>query len=584
MLTYLKQCLKHEELLALEKADLQGGKAVELEHIMGGQLPAQAYKQFRDTAFMDEASGDILVILAPVVLVEKENKAKGKKYAQASFSPLYVPAWLASDGKLKMPREEEPWISRPFLRPNPSAKNPLWGELENYQLFIKFQGTLKNCDTWRRYIDKCARMLEESCLFTFTHVPPGFEVLGSKIIGIDHHIQRPFRSIYQLYEQLEEQNKHNVLLSGALGLDKKFKDMDETTLVAQRPRGVYDSNDHLSESEAKLVSLSSRGEGGGFLDYKSDKEDHESLLRSLVIEPWVNAAIERTAPPLIFFLSDEDNLTNLMFDVFPSKSAQGVDKRWLLDVKNLVTASLTPDYFVQNKARLGQHHLYFDEEHTFPALKGEEYLEKALPHYVHSAQQFLKSKGDLEACIDELHGLILKEVEDLQVCEEKYKQFQEAQGFITDESVGLLGAKENIYGRAEQRIAKAQGNIEAWGAYLKTEKESLSFVSKLRSKLSDTEIQEMTQNRTVFLNDIGIAVPPNQDVTDNELIEDMFKHNLKKLQSSLGRAKEQFERLEESLQVKDEWHETMGQYGLDAGGVIQRLSSIIGFGKRSLTW
>ena len=137
-LKFFRKCLADEELLSLEEHKLLGGYSIDLNDILKGQLSPTLHEQFASGLDPKIQSKPILVITCPVVLIEKETYGKSEKYVRKVFTPIYVPAWLTSKGRLLVPEEEEPWVSRHHLRPNPSNDFPLWGNLEEYETFVRY--------------------------------------------------------------------------------------------------------------------------------------------------------------------------------------------------------------------------------------------------------------------------------------------------------------------------------------------------------------------------------------------------------------------------------------------------------------
>lgn len=569
ILKYLRKCLADEELLSLEEMKLLGGESIDLNDILQGQLSPSLHEQFVSGLVPKNQSKPVQVIICPVVLIEKDTYGKSEKYARKVFTPIYVPAWLTSKGRLLVPEEEEPWISRHHLRPNPSNNFPLWGNLEEYETFIRYEGTLKNCDTWRRYIDKCNRMLEESCFFTYTHVPPGFEVLGSKIVAVLDPIQKEFKEIFKLYDQVTSQNKVNALMDRTLegkvqdviGLTVLEKGENFAAFAAKRIDSV------LQPSEKILLSqLSASDEGDLLLGVTAEDSDNTAILQTLILDSWVNAAILKEWPPIIFVVAGEKGVLPSVLQLFRNEDFKAMGllgRHWLTDVRSYATLSLSVPQFLKEKERYSGLHLYIDDDKMFPSLESETYLEKAEPRFLQVAGEYFGESLPLEAIIDRLHAELVAEVNELELCAKKAREYIKVKDSIPSSAADLLKNKDDIFQKANVKIDQALVNQAKFNLYIEEESQRLSLVSKIASKMNASTRAEVSEGRKKFFEDRKLSLPENLDIMDVKAIQSYLADMVEKVAGSLKKAQPQFEVLEKNVELQEEWFSLVEEYGID---------------------
>lgn len=569
ILKYLRKCLADEELLSLEELKLLGGESIDLNDILQGQLSPSLHQHFASGLSTKNKSKPVQVIICPVVLIEKDTYGKSEKYARKVFTPIYVPAWLTSKGTLLVPEEEEPWISRHHLRPNPTHDFPLWGNLEEYETFVRYEGTLKNCDTWRRYIDKCNRMLEESCFFTYTHVPPGFEVLGSKIVAVLDPIQKEYKEIYKLYDQVISQKKVNSLVDRTLegkvqdvqGLTVEGQGQNFFALAAKRVDSV------LQPSEKVLLSqLSSSDEGDLLLGVTAEDSDNTAILQTLILDSWVNAAITKEWPPVVFVAAGEKGVLPSVLQLFRNEDFKAMGllgKHWLTDSRSYATFSLSVPQFLKEKERYSGLHLYIDDDKMFPSLESEAYLEKAGPRFLRVAEEYFGESLTLEAIIDRLHAELVSEVNSLELCAKKAREYMKVKDSIPSSAADLLKNKEDIFQKANIKIDEALENQKKFNLYIEEENQRLSLVSKIASKMNASTRAEVSDGRKKFFEDIKLSLPEDINIMDVNAIQNYLADMVERVVVSLKQAQPQFEVLEKNMELQEEWLALVKEYDIE---------------------
>lgn len=279
-----------------------------------------------------------------VVLYPRVDKLHFEGGARSTFQtkylvPLVVFAKLDPDGQLKPIPDKPPWIPRTWLAPN-VGQDPAIGESEAVDAFLS-RNTFESVTEFSELLAYCDNLLQavsgtslesESILEDYIIQNHSLIQMDSLVVGASKNIQLVYEKILagdtpsQLFQRFVSPSDHNlepVLVGSAQGEIKKqhLAQMTDAFPLANRQRIALHHALNMKPAGELLAVNGPPGTG------------KTTLIRSIVANAWVEAAIQQSEPPVIVATSNNNQAVTNILEDFARIEEQLVDRalqgRWI---------------------------------------------------------------------------------------------------------------------------------------------------------------------------------------------------------------------------------------------------------------
>jgi len=518
----------------------------------------------------------IEVLLIPRVDILVSVGGRSNQNERQVLIPILVLAKLDINGVIT-PSEKAPWIPREWLNPNQSSDSTISDivTVDEYVTTNPFEGI----DTWQGMIEYCDAMLmnilgaevdEETDkrprLFDIK-ISDQFSQSDDFLIQIETPIKGAKEKILKSYDELIEQGKFPKLYERyGDSNDLKLRDCpDKTNCIknAKKHLGQMTGEFSLSDKQRNALHYFFSAQHGDVLAVNGPPGTGKTtLLRSVVADLWVNAAIEQTEPPVIVATSNNNQAVTNILESFAKVNEEGIDEslagRWLPGISSYGL------YVCSASAKAKDKYHYFSDKNdtTMQGWQTREFLEKASEDFLKKADSWKKID---EPTIEKIQGVLHKTL-----CDTKNILHT---GFSLYEKYEQTSSKlSKIYGSQESLMSK----INETNIQLESNNSRLTSTRRLHD-----EVLALWEKRNFWVN-LLMWLPPikkaeyrktqrfvmkhnlNIDTFDDKNVEAWFNQNTKTL-------KQQITILEDELKQCQSHHK---QWQSDESGLVDWIKNL----------
>ena len=462
----------------------------------------------------------IEVLLIPRVDILVSVGGKSNQNKRQVLIPILVLAKLDINGILT-PSEKAPWIPREWLNPSESSDITISDivTVDEYMTINPFEGI----NTWKGMIEYCDSMLmdilgveldeetdKKPSLFDIK-ISDQFSQSDDFLIQIETPIKGVKEKILKSYDELIEQGKFPKLYARyGDNNELKLRDfLDQTNCIenAKMHLGQMTGEFSLSDKQRNALHYFFSTQHGEILAVNGPPGTGKTtLLRSVVADLWVNAAIKQTEPPVIVAASNNNQAVTNILESFAKVNEDGIEEslagRWLPEISSygLYVCSASA------KAK-GKYHYFSDKnDTTMQGWQTREFLEKASEDFLKKADSWKKID---EPTIEKIQGVLHKTL-----CDTKDILHT---GFFLYEKYEQTNRKfSKIYGSQESLMSKIN----------ETNKQRESHSSRLTSirRLYD-EVLALWEKRSFWVN-LLMWLPPIRKAEYLKTQRFVMKHDL----------------------------------------------------------
>lgn len=397
--------------------------------------------------------------------------------------PLLVIAKLNRSGQLT-PTDKPPWIPREWLSPSQSADMIIADTqvVDDFLTVNPFEGI----DTWQQLNEYCCKMLmcvlspdsDQELLDIFSiDISDQYKQSNTFLIQLDAPIKGAKKKILTSYDALIDSDTLPLLLQRYCALSEqpldRFEDQTDSLTHASTHYGQMTGEFPLSKKQRNALHFSFDNKDGEILAVNGPPGTGKTtLLRSVVADRWVNAALEKSEPPIIIAASNNNQAVTNILESFASVDEEGMMEslkgRW---IPNLDSYGL---YCCSSKAKNKKKYTYFvdNTDSSMLGLQTREYLEEASAFFIDKGNRWKKisipSIGNIQA---ELHKELLKTKQQMQLGFTLYKKYCD----INCRYIKLFGSLEKLDNSIAELVTKITSNNKSLKTILSNHDEFLAL-------------------------------------------------------------------------------------------------------------
>lgn len=438
----------------------------------------QIWSQYKDKAAYGQTAADIASsndTLIPIIILgrgfspkHEHGKVITAKSSCAFYYTLHIPASINSSGLLTYSELSVPWIGRQYLYPNEEAdeNTPIIGDVSVYDDWLNKNplGELSWAEFMKWCDELCRHVIDEK-------IPEGFIALSDFRIDISKSAKNTARSLCQLYDALQLENKFPALFNRICygREDHHYVDSNLRIRKLASARGTMSTAYGLADSQADAIAAYKDLSTGEILAVNGPPGTGKTtLLQSIIASEVLTKAMEGGSPAVIVGVSTNNRAVvninrslNEIFEENPGSLLFVWAQRWIKNA-NTYGLYLPSGEDKANEAKKngykiavknGQKWTEFPERET-----DKEYLTSNKLYWLKCYVDTYGIESDsIEICLDkireDLHGINQKIIQ-YQVCLEDYQAISNwwlttAQGltpkaYIEKEDVILTGTIDQI--------------------------------------------------------------------------------------------------------------------------------------------
>lgn len=451
VLQYWRNCLADADKMGLPIDKMKEGQEFTLEQFKSGRLPALKIKRFFDVAEeeirkknkkrkkyqrKDKKQQEEKVVLeklttliAPYTLVKNhEHGTKiGGEVSPKELSPLWLTADITRAGELLPCKEPSyPWIERRCLTPNEAHLNtlafPIIGDVTQVDKFYSHNTDLfsEGEQTWKALFsyaeDLFSKLLaaQPDILLkqNFSRISKGYILCITNMKGVSTGLITTYD---QYISGSPDKIPKIVTHFCALTDEKPLADLPEETLftASEHHLGQIQQQYPLAATQRRSLSyFNAMKNNSVFTIHGPPGTGKTTLLLSVIVSQWIEAAIQKKFPPIIVAASTNNlaiiNILNHFKEDGHENSSEKLT-RWLPDF-DCYGLYLAPGHKETSAKDSGFcYRLKQDNFSSLSPLYTVEYRLKAKAHFLSQHNQyFKKNETDLKRCQQFIHKKILE--------------------------------------------------------------------------------------------------------------------------------------------------------------------------------
>lgn len=436
---------------------------------------------FKASAKHDRVNELELVLIPRIDLrVQNHGAAIGKQ--SPLLTPLIAEVRLSRTGELK-PGNIPPSVPREYLAPNQSDQTP-FTHVDVLDAFLTHHPF--TADNWVAFKTYCQTMLW--CLVTGTHDVKEHEVPESlfdcslvdgyqlktnvSLVMLEPQIKAGFH-IRKIYDDIIRGQSLNPLFQRMFAPQssqtKPYEDLTFDVNAAKLHHGQMTAEFPLADKQRNALHYITRMQDGDVLAINGPPGTGKTtLLRSVVANAWVNAALEEKEPPIIVAASSSNQAVTNILDSFQRIEETHIENalkgRWL---PNLHTYGLYA--CGNNKANENNPYAYITKKGAglMQAMENNEPIEVLIQHFLQCLHvwQGQSSIGSVDEAAKMLHSQ-LKACCKIQHTLPEY--FAEMQALVSkcQKSYGSEHALNDFIHTAGEELTEIEHTKKQWQSVL----------------------------------------------------------------------------------------------------------------------
>ena len=349
--------------------------------------------------FASDVESNISVAICPLRL-QRISEADPLVANTPRFVDAYwIPAEIAKDGTLLVPKRPLPWIPRAYLEPMVSDETVIIGSLDEFeQHLLRFP--FSESMTWPQYWKEAKALFKAACGSDFIEFTlPDYRKRKFAAVVLDSSGQGATANPRRIYQQVLQGRRHSGVLSNLVQIkekDRKYVKRTTYSLAkgAKAHLGQFEHAFPLSPSQRNAVhNYFSLGSGTILAVSGPPGTGKTTLLQSIIASLWAKAAHDGGKPPIILACAETNQaVTNIIESFAQAKTKQGpLAGHWLPGVKSYGT-------YCPSKARaedaeaMGIHYERGDGEGLSKQMENWAYIREAQKQYLQRSSTLVGKK------------------------------------------------------------------------------------------------------------------------------------------------------------------------------------------------
>ncbi len=264
------------------------------------------------------------------------------------LTPLLMFVNLTNEGELK-PSDKSPWVPRVWLDPN-ETNNKILCHFKTVDDFFT-HNPYEGIETWQELTTYCTELLcaisdnnynESISLFDF-NIHSEYKLYQQSILQIETDIQGASRNIKPVLEVLTNLKSMPPLYERfcrkTVEKPKNYQNLEHKVASTKNHLGQMTGEFPLSPNQRNSLHHFFEMQEGEILAINGPPGTGKTtLLRSVVANMWVRAALKKSEPPIIVASSNNNQAATNILDSFAMVDEVGIENelkgRWLPNVKS----------------------------------------------------------------------------------------------------------------------------------------------------------------------------------------------------------------------------------------------------------
>lgn len=495
LIKYWRNSLADAERMNIDPKRLEGAFAISKDAIKKGAIDSSLTEKIfqevlrlkkEDSSIQDIFKGFVYVLICPIKAMAKvERGAENNTYDQI-ITPLWIPAVVSKTGDIQPKADSFPWIPRDLLEPSfgrTVTVGSVW-DVDDY-LTIHRQ-TFKQEDTWEslwEYSNGLFKHVTNQSLDEFEL--ENYEVDPYAYILIESTEQGSAKNIIKLYDMIIRDNQIPSLLKQfASPVEERLlpllNDADERT-ICKKHIGQMGYKYPLSSSQREALHHFLTLEHGEILAVNGPPGTGKTtLLQSVIATMWVEAALNKTEPPVIVAASANNQAVTNIIDSFgkidePEKWP--LAGRWLNGVYSygLYCPSQVKIKEAQDKFQVANY--LREDKGPFPqTVEDPSYVEENKKYFLKKCSEYVQRKvSTLSSCLEILHANLKNTVSEITRGVELFQRYTEYKAEIANRYLAYNGVEQFIelmeleLKRLDNEMNELRAVEDGWQKHFNTE-------------------------------------------------------------------------------------------------------------------
>lgn len=463
-------------VLGPDKKPKKGAHYETLEHEswLTGCIPEEQAKAIIEAwqESNQKTSDQVELVMFPRVDLLRYRGGEHHRGKRRVLLPLVVFVRLTSKGQLE-PSDKAPWIPREWLSPNQSGVESI-ADVVTVDDFLT-QHPFEGIETWSELVSYCTRML---CWITgVEYIPWGKGQPGTSIFELDIHTDYELcpQSLLQVLDLPIVGAKEKMFrVLDKLGEKEELPPLYRSYINWNSPPLLPNQNlefesdsacQHLGQMTGEFpLSPKQRNALHHFLKQSAGEmlavngppgTGKTTLLRSVVANLWVQAALDENEPPLIVASSNNNQAVTNILESFARVDESGLDEslvgRWLPEVESYGLYCCAKRIAKENNAYLCHGP---DGSGCMQRWQTREYVESASERFMQHASQWMDTKvSDVEEVKKALLREMKKSREELKAGVKLLNDFRDVEDTVTLAFESIESLQEHLEKKREQQNA-----------------------------------------------------------------------------------------------------------------------------------
>lgn len=391
-----------------------------------GEVPIDKTQEIFKASQVKKEVKSIHLLLFPRIDLHKYCDGAMKAKQSPIMVPLVVEVSLNRSGQLK-PNQTPPYIPREWMAPNHSNQTP-FTEVTIIDEFLTLNPF--KAESWDELLCYCGKMLKSAVLKdpVIEDSDKDIDELWRPDIHKDYmlkngvclaQLETPIRAGFHIVNVLDgilKLEKVNKLYKKLISSDDTSKE-EYSSLVTSIPHSKQHyaqmtSEFPLADKQRNALHFLSELKDGNFLAINGPPGTGKTtLLRSVVANLWVEAALNKKEPPIIAAVSSNNQAVTNIIECFAKVEESNIEEtlkgRWLPEFSTYGLFACG-----SNKSNDKNLYPYITKQGAgiMAQMDNEEYIKSAKIFFLHAFNKWHLTTGEAITCIDKAASILLTEL------------------------------------------------------------------------------------------------------------------------------------------------------------------------------